>query len=49
MFEVNEVPQITNIQFWRRSGGQHTSERGADSDVVHLRAIRDPQAPRSWC
>ena len=41
MFEVNQVPQITNIQFWRGVGGQSTSERGYDSVDVHLRAIRD--------
>jgi hypothetical protein len=40
-FEVPKVPQITNIQFWRGVGGQSTSERGADSAVAHLRAIRD--------
>ncbi len=40
-FLIDHVPQITNFQFWRRSGGRLTSERGADSDVVHLRAIRD--------
>jgi hypothetical protein len=41
LFEVKQIPQITNIQFWRRSGGQETSERGADSEVVHFRVIRD--------
>lgn len=41
MFEVVKVPQITNIQFWRGVRGQTTSERGADSNEVHLRAIRD--------
>jgi hypothetical protein len=41
LFEVKQIPQITNIQFWRRSGGQETSERGADSAVVHFRVIRD--------
>ena len=41
MFEVKNVPQITNIQFWRGVGGQSTSERGPDSAQVHLRAIRD--------
>jgi len=41
MYDVKEVPQITNIQFWRRSGGRETSERGPDSDQVHLRVIRD--------
>ena len=40
MFHLDHVPQITNIQFWRRNGG-YTSERGADSEEVHLRAIRD--------
>jgi hypothetical protein len=40
-YQVDAVPQISNFQFWRRSGGRITSERGADSDVVHLRAIRD--------
>jgi hypothetical protein len=41
MFEVDHVPQITNIQFWRGVGGHTTSERGADSADAHLRAIRD--------
>jgi hypothetical protein len=40
-FELREVPQITNIQFWRQWGGTTTSERGEDSAVVHFRAIRD--------
>jgi Domain of unknown function (DUF4159) len=41
LFEVKQIPQITNIQFWRRFGGTQTSERGEDSAVVHFRAIRD--------
>jgi hypothetical protein len=41
MYVIEQIPQITNIQFWRGSRGQYTSERGPDSDVVHLRAIRD--------
>jgi hypothetical protein len=41
MFELTHVPQITNIQFWRGVNGTTTSERGTDSDEVHLRAIRD--------
>ena len=42
MFDIDHVPQITNIQFWRRvGGGSTTSERGADSNEVHFRAIRD--------
>jgi Domain of unknown function (DUF4159) len=40
-FELHEIPQITNIQFWRQWGGTNTSERGADSAEVHFRAIRD--------
>jgi len=41
MFEVKQIPQITNIQFWRGVDGRSTSERGSDSIDVHLRAIRD--------
>jgi hypothetical protein len=44
MYVIDHVPQITNIQFWRGSRGQYTSERGPDSDQVHLRAIRDRRA-----
>jgi hypothetical protein len=43
MFDLKEIPQITNIQFWRGVSGTTTSERGADSAEVHLRAIRDRQ------
>ena len=39
-FDVKATPQIANIGFWTRSGGG-TSERGADSAVVHTRAIVD--------
>ena len=38
-FKVAKTPQITNIGFWLGTGT--TSERGADSDVVHTRAILD--------
>ena len=41
LFDIKAIPQITNIQFWRRFGGTETSERGSDSAVVHLRVIRD--------
>jgi hypothetical protein len=41
MLEVKEVPQVTSIRFWRLVGGQTTSERGAETAVAHLRAIRD--------
>jgi hypothetical protein len=40
-FIVEKVPQITNIQFWRATRGQETSERGPDSTVPHFRAVRD--------
>jgi hypothetical protein len=39
-FNVAEVRQIPSIQFWRSSGGR-TSERGGDSEPVHIRAITD--------
>jgi len=39
-FEVTEVPQIPNIGFFTRSGGD-TSEQGADSAVPHARIITD--------
>ena len=42
MFNIWEIPQISNIGFWRRTGGTSTSERGADSAVPHFRTIRDP-------
>jgi hypothetical protein len=41
VYLVTAIPQITNIQFWRASSGQVTSERGEDSIEPHLRAIRD--------
>lgn len=39
MFDVEEVPQIPSIQFWRGNGG--TSERGGDSAKVQMRAVSD--------
>lgn len=39
-YQIDEVPQIPSIQFWRGSGGL-TSERGAESAVPRLRAITD--------
>ena len=41
MFQIDSIPQITNIQFWRQWNGTYTSERAEDSEEVHLRAIRD--------
>ncbi|MDP6579866.1 MAG: DUF4159 domain-containing protein [Vicinamibacterales bacterium] len=38
-FYIWEIPQISNIGFWRDTGG--TSERGADSAEPHFRVIQD--------
>jgi hypothetical protein len=40
-FEISEIPQITNIQFWRQSGGRETSERGEETRTPYLHVIRD--------
>jgi hypothetical protein len=40
MFSVTEVPQVSSINFWRRSNGS-TSERGDDSPHPDFRAISD--------
>jgi len=42
-YNIWEIPQISNIRFWRSTGGRLTSELGADSDVAHFRAITDTQ------
>jgi uncharacterized protein DUF4159 len=42
MFDVVTLPQVTNIQFWRRSGGRSTQERGPeDSPYADFRMIAD--------
>lgn len=41
LFQIARMPQITNIQYWRQTGGMSTSERGRETDEGHLRAIRD--------
>ena len=40
LFDVRRVPQIPNIGYWRRSGGD-TSEMGSDSAEVHVRGVND--------
>jgi hypothetical protein len=40
MFRISDIPQVTNIGFWRRTGGA-TSERGADSPRAYFRMIAD--------
>ncbi|HYU77575.1 MAG TPA: DUF4159 domain-containing protein [Vicinamibacterales bacterium] len=40
MFELARIPQVSSINFWRRSGGM-TSERGADSPSSDFRMIAD--------
>jgi hypothetical protein len=37
---IERLPQIPNIQFWRRSGGQ-TSERGRETEMPTMSAILD--------
>ena len=39
-YVIKQMPQIPNIGFWGRSGGD-TSEQGADSAVPHFYAVRD--------
>jgi hypothetical protein len=41
MFDIVTLPQVTNIQFWRRNGGRTTSERGSDSATADFRMIAD--------
>ena len=41
LYELKHMPQITSMQHWRRNGGTTTSERGEESAIPHLRAIRD--------
>ena len=44
LYQVDDVPQIPSIQYWRTSGrGYSTSERGSASATPHLRGIRDAQ------
>jgi hypothetical protein len=40
MFDIDKVPQVTNINFWRRTGGE-TRERRGDSPVANFRMIAD--------
>jgi hypothetical protein len=40
MFDIPQIPQVTSINFWRRSGGI-TSERGPDSPSANFRMIAD--------
>ena len=39
-FQVKGTPQIASINFWAGNGG-YTSERGAESETVHTRAVLD--------
>jgi hypothetical protein len=40
LFNIDKIPQVTNINFWRRTGG-YTSERGNDSPHANFRMIAD--------
>ena len=39
LFPVHTLPQIPNVGLWRME--RRTSERGADSDELHVRGIQD--------
>ena len=41
LYQIEKVPQIPSIQFWRRNGGSTTSERGFNSAQPHFRGIAD--------
>ena len=40
LYDVKEIPQVSSINFWRRTGGS-TSERGYDSPYANFRGIAD--------
>ena len=40
LFPLEDIPQVTSINFWRRSGGV-TQERGPDSPHANFRMIAD--------
>jgi hypothetical protein len=40
LFRIDTLPQVTNINWWRRTGGS-TSERGLDSPHANFRMIAD--------
>jgi hypothetical protein len=42
LYDVPGIPQVPNIGFWARSGGD-TSERGFDSAQVYFKGIHDAQ------
>jgi hypothetical protein len=40
LYQVDEVPQVSSINFWRRSGGS-TAERGSESPHADVRMLCD--------
>jgi uncharacterized protein DUF4159 len=42
LYDVPNIPQVPNISFWSRWGGE-TSERGPDSAQVYFKGIHDAQ------
>jgi hypothetical protein len=42
LYDVPNIPQVPNISYWARSGGE-TSERGYDSAQVYFKGIHDAQ------
>jgi hypothetical protein len=43
LYNVDEVPQVPSIQFWRQNGRRYTSERGSESATPHFRGIFDEE------
>ena len=41
LIAVKKIPQVPGIGFWRAYGGRETSERGEETAVPHLHAMRD--------
>jgi hypothetical protein len=42
LYDVQEIPQVPNIGFWRQTRGR-TSEQGRDSAEVYFKGIADAQ------
>jgi hypothetical protein len=40
LYSIKQIPQISNLGFWRRSGGE-TRERGSESAQAHIRVLHD--------
>jgi hypothetical protein len=41
VFDIKEMPQVPCLEFWERTGGGTTSERGEETAQPHMRGIKD--------